>query len=106
MEIIPFSFDLFLRSKTMVWCFDEVVPSMTFAQVPLQRCKLPRPSYSEDPGASGGQGALGPGVCPRDTKKASRDPKLPAHLNHSVDIAKLVQHVLPGILEQMRQEYG
>ena len=41
-----------------------------------------------------------------DSKKASRDPKLPAHLNHSADIAKFVQHVLPGILEQMRQEYG
>ena len=42
-------------------------------------------------------------VCDRD--KAFRDPRLPARLNNSTDIAKFVQHVLPGILEHMQQEY-
>ena len=40
------------------------------------------------------------------TKKASRDPRLPARLNNGDDIAKFVQHVLPGVLELMQQEHG
>ena len=38
-------------------------------------------------------------VC--DSQKAPRGSKLPARLNNSTDAAKFVQHVLPGILEQM-----
>ena len=43
-------------------------------------------------------------IC--DAKKASRDPKLPARLNSGEEIAKFVQHVLPGVLELMQQEHG
>ena len=43
-------------------------------------------------------------IC--DSNKAFRDPRLPARLNNSTDIAKFVQHVLPGVLEQMQQEHG
>ena len=43
-------------------------------------------------------------IC--DTKKASRDPRLPARLNSGDDIAKFVHHVLPGVLEFMQKEHG
>ena len=43
-------------------------------------------------------------VC--DAKAAKRDPTLPDKLNNSVGLAKFVRNVLPGILEDMKQEYG
>ena len=43
-------------------------------------------------------------VC--DPQAAQRDESLPARLNESREVGKFIQNVLPGILEEMRDEYG
>ena len=43
-------------------------------------------------------------VC--DAEAARHDPRLPARLNNSNDVAKFIRNALPDILEQMRQEHG
>ena len=43
-------------------------------------------------------------VC--DAGAAGRDPRLPARLNEGAELAKFIGFVLPGILEDMRSEYG
>ena len=43
-------------------------------------------------------------VC--DAEAARHDPRLPAGLNNSNDVAKFIRNALPDILEQMRQEHG
>ena len=43
-------------------------------------------------------------VC--DPSAAARDPELPTRLNDGEGVAKFVKHVLPGILDEMKNEYG
>ena len=43
-------------------------------------------------------------VC--DTEKAKRDAKVPTRLNNGADLAKFIRNVLPGILDQMKQQHG
>ena len=43
-------------------------------------------------------------VC--DPEAAARDETLPARLNESRELGKFIKNVLPGILEDMREEYG
>ena len=43
-------------------------------------------------------------VC--DPQAAARDETLPVRLNESREIGKFIQYVLPGILEEMREEHA
>ena len=43
-------------------------------------------------------------VC--DASAASADTQLPEKLNDSQNLAKFIKHILPGILAEMRREYG
>ena len=43
-------------------------------------------------------------VC--DSGAARRDARLPARLNNGAELAKFLRNVLPGILEEMKQQHG
>ena len=43
-------------------------------------------------------------VC--DADAARHDPRLPARLNNSNDVAKFIRNALPDILEEMKKEHG
>ena len=43
-------------------------------------------------------------VC--DAEAARRDPRLPARLNEGAELGKFMEHVLPRILDEMREEHG
>ena len=43
-------------------------------------------------------------VC--DEQEAARNPNYPSRLCDSVNLAKFVRFVLPGILEEMKEQYG
>ena len=43
-------------------------------------------------------------VCDADAARC--DTRLPARLNNGNDLGKFIRNVLPGILDEMKQEYG